>query len=486
MEEELSLKNKTVKGVVWQSVNTFGNMLVGFVTGIILARQLLPSDYGAITMVGVFTSIITLFTDGGLTTAIVRKENRTEDDMCTIFYYNFFATYVAYGIIFLIAPFIADFYKMPVLCSLTRVLSIPMLIGAFASMQHVHFTINLDFKTPALIALISNILNAVISIWMAYNGYGVWSLAIPSIFVAAFRTLLTISVVRWRPTRWFSWKSFRELFGFSSKLLLTSIVDRIYINITPLLIGKFYSPAQLGYVNKAESWPNLAAGTINGILQSVTFPVLSKLQNDVSVLRRNYRRILRFTAFVTFPLVIGLAAVAKPLTIVILTEKWVDSAHYMQIICLFWMWAPIQSINQNLLTVTGNSQYLLKNMIIRRICSLIIMAMTLPFGIVCYLWGMVAMSYISLYVNSYYSKRIINYGIFEQMRDYWKILLNCVIMWAIVVAVMSVFDNIHLKLFVGSSAGAVCYILNAYLLNRGELNEMLDMLQNKLPFLKRK
>ena len=237
METE-SLKNKTVKGVAWQSVNTFGNMFVGFVTGIILARQLLPSDYGAIAMVGVFTSIITLFTDGGLTTAIVRKEDRTEDDMCTIFYYNFVATYIAYGIIYIIAPFIADFYNMPILCSLTRVLGIPMLIGAFASMQHVHFTINLDFKTPALIALACNVLNALISIWMAYNGYGVWSLAIPSIFVTTLNTVLLISIIRWRPTCGFSWKSFKVLFGFSSKLLLTSIVDRIYTNITTLLICK--------------------------------------------------------------------------------------------------------------------------------------------------------------------------------------------------------------------------------------------------------
>lgn len=482
---EQSLKSKTLKGLVWNSINTLGNMGMNFIVGIILARMLMPSDYGALAMVGVFTSVIALFTDGGLTTAIIRKEDRTEEDKCTIFYYNIVACYICYGIIYLIAPFIADFYNMPILCKLARVTSLGMLISPFASMQGVHFTINLDFKTPAYIGIVCNFFSSSIAIWMAYNGYGVWALAVPGVFTSILRTIITIIIVRWKPTKSFSYKSFKELFGFSSKLLGTRLVECVYVNIAPLVIGKFYSPALLGLYEKGKGWPTLPASTFNSVLQSVTFPVLSKMQDDIERLRHNYRKMLRLSAFIIFPIMICLASVARPLTIVIITERWLESVPYMQIICLYMMWLPIQSINQNLLTVTGNSQYLLKNEIIRRCICVVLMCSTLPFGVIYYCCGNVLMALISLYINSYYSKKIIDYGFFDQMKEYVPILFNCFIMAAISLFSQSLFENELVKLIMGVCTGAFYYILSAKFLSKSDFDEILVLLCSKIPFLKK-
>ena len=288
-----SLKGKTIRGVAWNSVNTVGNLCIHFVVSILLARMLMPDDYGAVAMVGVFTSVLQIFTDGGLTTAIIRKEDRTEEDKCTIFYYNFVACYIIYGVIFLIAPFIASFYHMPILCKLARVSSLGMLISPLASMQGVHFTINLDFKTPAMISIVCTAVTAALSLWMAYHGFGVWALAVPGVFTTVLRVALLIGIVRWRPTKGFSMTAFRQLFGYSSNLLASQLLNKAYNNITPLIVGRFFSPAQLGIYERAKGWPALPSQTFTGVLQGVTFPVLSKMQDDSSRMRRNYRRMLK-------------------------------------------------------------------------------------------------------------------------------------------------------------------------------------------------
>lgn len=474
-----SLKNKAVKGVAWNSIRTFTTLGINFVVGILLARKLMPSDYGAVAMIGVFTSVLTIFTDGGLTLALVRKENRTEADKATVFYYNIVACYLIYGLIYLLAPFIADFYNMPELCKLTRIVSLGLLVTPLGGIHRMMLTTAIDFKTPAIIGIIANLIMAVIALYMAYTGYGVYALAVPSLFSVLFSTLATIAVVRWKPTVGFSWSSFKDLFAFSNKLLSSQILDVVYNNITPLIVGKFFSSAQLGVYERAKGWPALPSQTFTSVLQGVTFPVLSKMQDDTERLAVNYRRILKLTAFLVFPMMVGLAAVARPLTIVVVTEKWIDSVILMQLVCFSMMWYPIHAINLNLLQVTGRSDYFLKLEVIKKIWGLLVMACALPFGLIPFCAAGIFSSYVSLFINTWYTRKIINLGFTDQMKDLLPILCNCLVMGALCWSVQLLVDDNVYKLLLAIPVGILYYVVSARYFNAEQIKELIDILKRR-------
>lgn len=362
----MTLKQKTVEGMAWNTINMVSNKLLTFLIGVILARLLTPSDYGMVAMIGVFTSVLGLFTDGGLTTALVRKENRTEEDMATVFYYNLVACYVIYIILFFAAPFIADFYKMPILKDITRITTLGLLIGPFGGIQNMLLTTRIDFKTPALIGVCATIMAGVTAVFLAYKGYGVWALVVQSLVGGLIGVVARVYIVRWFPKTRFSKKSFRELFGFSSKMLASNCLETIYQNITPLIVGKYYSSAQLGTYERARGWAALPSSTFTSVLQGVTFPVLSKLQGEDERLAVNYRKLLRLSSFICFPLMIGLAAVARPLTLFVLTDKWESTILLLQIICFSMMWYPVHAINLNLLMVKGRSDLFFRLEVIKK------------------------------------------------------------------------------------------------------------------------
>lgn len=466
--KDASLKSKAIHGVAWNTLNTFLNLGISFVVGIILARLLMPKDYGAVAMVSVFSSVLAIFTDGGLTQALVRKEDRTEADKATFFYYNLLACYLVYGIMFAIAPLIADFYNMPILCKLARVSSLSLLITPFAGIQKIHLTISLDFKKPAFIGIGANIVSSAFAIWMAVNGFGVWSLVIPGLLSALMSTVAFIVIVKWVPKEGFSKASFKNLFGYSSKLLASGLLDRIYGSITPLIVGKFFSPTQLGLYERARGWPTIPSQTFTTVLQSVTFPVLSKIQDDEERLSNSYRRILKISAFIIFPVMVGLAAVAKPLTIVLITEKWLDSVILMQLICFSLMWYPIHAINLNLLTVTGRSGYFLKLEIVKKIWGLIVMICALPFGLVPFCVAGIISSYVSLFINTWYTRRIINFGFIDQLRELLPILANSIIMGTFSMVAQVPFENNVLKLILGVIVGVVYYIISTRFIQKEE------------------
>lgn len=349
------LRQKTVKGLAWNTANRLTMQIIHFVIGIVLARLLCPADFGLLAMVSVFTSVLTIFTDGGLSTALVRKENRTEIDKSTVFWYNLIACWLLYCLLFVAAPWISDFYNMPCLKRIIRVVTLTLLISPLGNIQGLHFLFNLDFKTPTIISVTTMILSGSIALALAYNGYGVWALVGQSLTGAVFTVLFSTLTVRWHPAFVFSNSSFKDLFGFSSKLLASQCLNRIYENITPLIVGKFYTPAQLGYYEKARGWATLPSKTVNDVIQNVTFPVMSKMQGNVEQLANNYRRMIRTSAFVVFPMMIGLAAIARPLTLYVVTEKWENSIILLQLLCFSMMWYPVHSMNLNLLTVLGRS-----------------------------------------------------------------------------------------------------------------------------------
>ena len=472
-----SLKQKTTKGLFWSSVERFSNQGVSFIFSIILARILAPSDFGIIAMIGIFFAVAQSFVDSGFSNALVRKTDRREEDLSTCFYFNIGVGIVAYIVLFLIAPFIADFYNQPILSPIIRITGFGVVLNSLCVVQQALFTIKIDFKSQAKVTLSATIMSGIVGVVLAYQGYGVWALVWQGVVMSLVRMGLLWLMSKWRPKAGFSKDSFHYLFGYGSKLLASGLLDTIYNNIYPIVIGKFYSPAQLGNYSRALSFAQLPSSNITSILQRVTFPVLSTIQDDLPRLQTNYRRLLKLSAFIVFPLMMGLAAVAFPLIRVVLTPKWEGCSLYLQIICFALMWYPIHAINLNLLQVKGRSDLFLRLEIIKKIVGVCIMCITIPLGITAMCIGMVVSSLISLFINTHYTGKLIYVGYIKQMRDLLPIFINSLIMGGIVYLCIQISDNDIVQLSLGIVVGLISYIGGASMITRSELKEYRNLLK---------
>ena len=470
-----SLKQKTTKGLFWSSVERFSNQGMSFFFSVILARMLAPSDFGIIAMITIFFAVAQSFVDSGFSNALVRKTDRREEDLSTCFYFNIGVGIVAYIVLFLIAPFIADFYNQPILSPIIRITGFGVVLNSLCVVQQALFTIKIDFKSQAKVTLSATIISGIVGVVLAYQGYGVWALVWQGVVLSLVRMGLLWLMSKWRPTTGFSKSSFNYLFGYGSKLLASGLLDTIYNNIYPIVIGKFYSPAQLGNYSRALSFAQLPSSNITSILQRVTFPVLSTIQDDMPRLQTNYRRLLKLSAFIVFPLMMGLAAVAFPVIRIILTPKWEGCSLYLQIICFALMWYPIHAINLNLLQVKGRSDLFLRLEIIKKIVGVCIMCITIPLGITAMCIGMVVSSLISLFINTYYTGKLINIGCLKQMRDLTPIFINSLIMGGIVYFSIQISDNDILQLSLSIIVGVLSYIGGALMITRSELKEFRNL-----------
>lgn len=473
------LKDKTVTGVFWSAVDRFSAQGIQFVFSILIARLLLPEDYGVIAMLGIFMAVSQTFIDSGFGTALIRKIDRTETDFSTVFYFNIVVAAVFYLILFFSAPAIAKFYETPLLESVTKVVALNLIINSLSGIHNAKLSIDIDFKSRAKISIISSIITGVVGLWMAYAGYGVWALVVQNLCSSAIRTVLLWIIVKWRPSLIFSWRSFKELFSFGSKLLASGLLDTLYNNIYTLVIGKCFSSSTLGVYSKANALAQFPSSNITGVLQSVTFPVLSTIQNDEHKLSDAYRRFLKLSAFVVFPLMIGLAAVADPFIRIALTDKWENAIYLLQIICFSMMWYPIHAINLNILQVKGRSDFFLKLEIIKKIQGVLVLCITVPMGIVAMCYGSVISSVICLVWNTHYTKKLINYGFFAQMRDLLPILIHSLVMGGLVAIVVYFMPTTWLKLIVGVLSGIIYYIAGAYIMKFPEMDELLTILKLK-------
>jgi len=472
-----SLKDKTVKGVFWSAFNRFSTQGIGFVFNIIIARMLLPEDYGVVAILYVFMEISNCFIDSGFASALIRKPDRTEDDFSTVFYYNLVVALLCYAVLWFAAPYIASFYDIPLLTSITRVVGLGLIIGSVQAIMGIKLTIALDFKTVARISVPVNILTGVLSLIMAYKGFGVWTLVYPNLIAGLFNIVLLWFHVRWLPKLVFSWKSFKAMFSYGSKLLASSIIDKIYANISTIVVGKFFSPASLGVYSRAISLSGFASSNITGILQGVAFPVLSSIQSDSERLQNAYSRFMRMSVFVVFPLILGLSAVADPFIRIILTDKWEGAIYLLQIICFSMIWYPVNAINLRLLQVKGRSDYFLKLEIIKKIQGVLILCLTVPLGLVAMCYGAVVSSLVGIVWNGYYTKRVIGCGYLTQIRDIMPVLLHSLVMCVLVHLVVYFMSTLWLKLVMGIIVGATYYIGGAYLMKFEELDETLTILK---------
>lgn len=477
----MSLKQKTFKGVIWSAVERFSTQGVQFLFGILLARLLTPNDYGMIAMLTIFMAVSQTFIDSGFGNALIRKPDRNEQDKATVFFFNIFMAAACYIVIFLAAPFVARFYNMPQLSDILRILAINLIIQAFGSIQRLNLTIDLNFKVLAKISFSGALVGGTAGLICAYNGMGVWSLVVQQMTATSFRVILFWALVHWRPKSFFSKTSFKNMFGFGSKLLASGLLNTLYDNIYDLIIGKVFAAATLGNYTRAAHFANFPSSNVTGIFQRVTFPVLSKIQNDHEKLRVGYLKFLNIATLVIFPLMIGLAALSKPFILLVLTDKWANAILILQIICFAQMWYPVHSINLNVLQVMGRSDLFLKLEIIKKIVGITVLCVTLPHGIIAMCFGQWFNAIFGLVVNTYYSGKLLNAGLWVQLKMYIPTLLNALVMGALCLGITKVLPEKEyaLQLTLGIVVGVIYYALTNWLFNRETVKELLNLLNRK-------
>lgn len=413
----MSIKQQTITGISWSILDNAYTQIVTFVVGIILARLLEPREFGLIGMIMIFIAVAQSFVDSGFSQALIRKKNCTEKDYNTVFYFNIFIAVLFYFILFFSAGLISSFFNQVELINIIKVMGLGVVLNGFGIVQGAQLTKEIDIKTQTKISAIANTISGILSIYLAYTGLGVWSLVWRGISINLLRVILLWIWHKWRPQFIFSLQSFKELFGFGSKLLASGLLNTVFENLYYLVIGKFFSPQQLGYYTRALTFANLPSSNVNGVIQRVSYPVLAKLQDDPQAVKNGFKKLIKNTMFITFTLMMILAAVAKPLILTLIGVKWSQSIIYLQLLCFSLMLYPLHSLNLNLLNVKGRSDLFLKLEIIKKILVIPVILIGIFLGIMPMLIGMIIHSFICYFLNSQYAGLLINYSVKEQLND---------------------------------------------------------------------
>lgn len=445
-----------------------------------MTRILTPADYGLVGMLTIFMAVSQSLVDSGFSQALIRKQNRTEIDNSTVFYFNIGVGIILYAVLFFCSPLIARFYNEPLLTVLTRFVGLGLIFNSLNVVQRALFTINLDFRTQAKASLSAAIISGVVGLSMAYTGWGVWAIVAVNLTAGFVNTFLFWILSNWRPRLVYSWKSFKEMFGFGSKLAASGLINTIYNNIYLIVIGKIFKASDLGYFTRAQGFSSFASTNVTGILQRVSYPVLCKIQDDITRLRGAYRRLLKTSAFLIFPLMVGMAAVSRPMILTVLSDKWLFSATLLIPICLAGMWYPIHAINLNLLQVSGKSELFLRLEIIKKCLGIGILCITIPLGLYVMCWGMVVGSLVALVINTYYTGKIIELGFLKQMKDLFPILVLSLVMGGGVFCYVTFVPMPQWVLLIsGIAIGVLVYAGIARLFRFPELKELLDIIHRR-------
>jgi O-antigen/teichoic acid export membrane protein len=455
-----SLRSQTIRGLFWSFLESAGLKGMQFAVSIVLARILFPEQFGLIGMLAIFIAVAQAFIDSGFGAALIQQREVTAADVSSIFYFNVFIGLVSAGLLCWLAPVIADFYSQPTLTPLTRALSLVLVINSFGMIQGTMFAKQINFKTNTQASLVASGLSGVAGIILAVMGFGVWSLVGQQIVGSLFSTLALWLLSSWRPALVFSFKSLRRMFGFGSKMLISGLLNQIFVNSYLLIIGRLFSATDLGLFTRAKTLGELPTHTLSFMVGRVTFPVFSKIQNDPARLKSSMQKALVFLVMVNFPMMIGLVVIARPLVLLLLTEKWADSIPYFQLFCLVGLIFPLHLINLNLLQALGRSDLFLRLELIKKVLIIINLSITWQWGIAAMICGMIITSLFSFYLNSYYTGTLINYTIREQFSDFAGYLILAVLTAIGVYGVgFFCFPNLWSQLAVQLLMGVLSYIV---------------------------
>lgn len=462
---EQGLKDKTVKGVGWSAADSIVQHIVSFVVGIVLARLLTPDDYGLLGIIAIFTVVCNALINGGFSDALIRKKDVSEDDYSTAFIVNLSLSILLYLVIYLCSPAIADFFHREELVILTRVSSLTMIIGALAIVPQTRLTKRLDFKTQTKISLIASILSGVIGIGMALLGYGVWSLVVQGLINQVLRTLFLWIFNRWAPRVFFSNKSFNDLFGYGWKMMLVGVINSVWKELYQVIIGRYYNPATLGQYTRANQFSQLFSNNLTTVVQRVSYPVLSQIQDDKSRMIAAYRQIIKTTMFVTAVLMISLGAVSEPLLYCLIGPKWHDAATYLPIICLSASLFPLHAINLNMLQIQGRSDLFLGIEVVKKLIQLFPLYIGAVVGIIPMLWASVGTGILAFFLNSFFTGKMLGYSSWMQIKDvlpsYGVALIVAISVWFLKYLPISNWAILPIQIVLGAVVFfVVCRITN--------------------------
>ena len=474
------LRSQATKGVFWSFVERFSVQGVQFLIGIIMARLLSPHDYGLIGMLVIFMSLSQVFIDGGFSTALIQKKDRNNADYTTVFYINLVISLLLYGVIFLCAPLIAKFFSQPILTDVARVYCFNLVINSLAAVNRTKLLIAVDFKTQSKISLISAALSGVVGIYFAYHGYAVWALVVQGIVSAVLNVGLSFFYVRWLPALLFSVESFHSLFKFGSKVLLATIISSVYTNLYNLAIGKKFNSADLGFYTRADQFTSLISKNITDIINRVSLPVLTNIQDDDKRLVNAYRKYIQAATFLVFPLTMGLCGISKPLILLLLTDKWADTIILMQILSFNYLLGPITTVNLNLLYVKGCSDLILRLEIFKKSIAFTILIVSLFFSLEIVCLGLVVYSVIATYLNCHYTDKLLNYGFVTQMKEILPNILLSMVVLAESFLLSEIISDSLLSIVVSLFVCSLSYISMAYLFKVEAFREIMEIVPFKL------
>jgi len=474
-----NLKQKSVDAIIWNLIAKYGNQFFGVIIGIILARLLTPADYGLIGMITVFFALAMVFMKSGFGAAFIQKKDANQTDASTIFFFNLIISLIMYLILWITAPLIAAFYGQDQLVAIIRIASIILVINSIGMIQSTKLTKEVDFKKKTIIQLVSTLIAGTIGIVAALNHFGVWSLVMQQISKSFFYVLGLWIFYHWKPSFVFSITSLKEMFSFSSWMLLTSLLMTIFNNIYTLVIGKYFPLAQLGFYTKAKGYQKMVTIDPSMAIKLVSFPVFSKLQDDKLALKRSMKKFMQYTLLFIALFAAILMVISKPLFLILLTNKWLPMVPYFQLLLIIGILFPIQSLNLQLLNAQGKSKLnfylsLIKNVL--RVLNIIIM---FRYGVLFIIYGEIAVSIIALFINGFYTKKFINYGMLEQLKDVFIIIIISVMAFLIGYSFISFLQNDYFKIIVGISITGGSYILFQYYLNRLLFMENVNLLKSK-------
>ena len=484
---EKKLKQKAVSSVMWMAIQKYSTMFIQFVSGIILARLLTPYDYGCIGMLTIFMVLAETFIDGGFGSALIQKKRPTQEDYSTIFFWNIFMAVVLYGVLYACAPAIARFYSIPLLKDVLRIQGLILFIYAFNIVQKNQLQKQLKFKMLSVITLISATLSLGVTIVMAYHGFGVWALVTQHILVAAIPAVAFWFFVKWRPQLIFSWKSFKELFSFGLFMFLTHLINQFSAQLQGLLIGRFYNASTMGYYSKAKRTEDLASQSISSVMTQVTYPLYAEMQDNKQAMSGAIKRITMTLAYFSFPLLFVLLLLAKPLFIILYSERWLQSVPYFQVLCVAGLAGCLQSVNLQSISAIGKSKTMFVWTVVKRIVGISAVIFGLVFwGMKGLLVGVVFNYWFSYFVNISLVSKHIGYKWYQQVKD----LLPVGIVSAAIAGICYFVGNmLHFGMYADGAVKLILYLILylgwSFIFKPEAYRYFISVLPNKFSFIKK-
>ncbi|MCQ2097236.1 MAG: lipopolysaccharide biosynthesis protein [Fibrobacter sp.] len=473
-----SIKQQTISGSKWNFIERISVQGIQFLLGVVMARLLLPSDYGTIGLLAIFFEISQAFIDSGFSSALIRTKDPTEKDFSTVFYFNLAISVTVYISLFFAAPWVADFFKIPILCPILRVQAGTLVINAIMAVQVSMLNIKLDFKSLAKRKVSATLIGGISGVAFAYTGFGVWALVYQQIIAAVINLVFICYICRWYPRAGFSKESFKRLGSFGSRLLAAGLLHTIYRNMTTFAIGKFYSAKDLGFYSRGSHFADLPGNTINGVLQTVTYPILAKIQDDEEQLVRVYRKYIRITSLSIFIISGILCALAEPIILLCLTDKWSEAVIYLHAFAFSSMFDHLSTINLNLLKVKGRSDLFLKLEIIKKTISIGILLCAIPYGVLAICLSKLLYNQIAVFINTYYTGKLFHLGYVQQVKDFSPYLVRCIIA-CIPAYLLTYWELPHLvTIILGASLSLFLYWL--LLRKNPDMQELLELFKAKI------